>query len=312
MRSFDKASIVAAIDENEAVLAIEHAFRDHSSGHVLSFPPGHLRFDRPPGDFHVKGAHIAGRPYFTIKLASSFFDNPKRGLPSSNGLMLVFNAESGEPVATLLDEGLLTDLRTAIAGSIAARLIAPPNVRQIGIVGAGTQAAMQARWVARLLGNADICIWARDPARAEALAASLRSGGQEARAVPDLNILCARSDVIVTTTPSSSPLVGMEHLRPGLRVVAIGADATGKRELSLDLVEAADVLLVDSRSQCLAYGDCAGISDPTRLIEIGEALSRGPTLALPSDAVAIADLTGIGVQDAAIAELAWRHLTAIA
>lgn len=309
MRSFDKASIVAAINENEAVLAIERAFRDHSNGHVHSFPSGHLRFDRPPGDFHVKGAHITGRPYFTIKMASSFFDNPKRGLPSSNGLMLVFNAESGEPVATLLDEGLLTDLRTAIAGSIAARLIAPPGARRIGIVGAGTQGAMQARWVSRLLGSAEIGIWARDAARAEALAASLRGEGKEAQAVGDLNTLCAQSDVIVTTTPSRTPLVGMEQLRPGLRVVAIGADATGKRELSLDLVEAADVRLVDSRAQCLAYGDCAGISDPTRLIEIGEALSRGPTLALPAESVAIADLTGIGVQDAAIAELAWQHLT---
>ena len=215
MRSFDKASIVAAINENEAVLAIERAFRDHSNGQVHSFPSGHLRFDRPPGDFHVKGAHITGRPYFTIKMASSFFDNPKRGLPSSNGLMLVFNAESGEPVATLLDEGLLTDLRTAIAGSIAARLIAPPSARRIGIVGAGTQGAMQARWVSRRLGSTEIGIWARDAARAEALAVSLRGEGKEAQAVSDLNTLCAQSDVIVTTTPSRTPLLGMEQLRPG-------------------------------------------------------------------------------------------------
>ncbi|MBU1374944.1 MAG: ornithine cyclodeaminase family protein [Alphaproteobacteria bacterium] len=309
MRSFNKEAILSAIDPDQAIETIAQAFRDHSAGKVQSIAVGHLRFDRPSGDVHVKGAHIDGRQLFAIKMASSFYDNPAQGLPSSNGLMLVFNARTGEPLGMLSDEGALTDLRTAVAGAIAARLIAPAGMRTLGVIGAGTQAGLQARWIARSTGASRIRIWARSMARAQSLASQLQAEGQSAEAVEDLATLCREADLIVTTTPARAPVIGAETARPGLRIVAVGADAAGKRELAPELVSAADLLLVDSRSQCAAYGDSAGAVLGTRMIEIGEALATaiGPTLA-PDD-MAIADLTGIGAQDAAIAELAWRSLT---
>lgn len=309
MRWFPKDAILSAIDGDQALATLAQAFRDHSAGKVQSIAVGHLRFDRPPGDVHVKGAHIGGREVFAIKVASSFYENPQRGLPSSNGMMLVFDAQVGEPLGVLSDEGALTDLRTAIAGAVAARLIAPADPQVLGVIGAGTQAGLQARWIARGLGLSRIRIWARSMARARDLAAELTAEGLAAEAADSLPALCAQADVIVTTTPARAPLLGAETLRPGLRIVAVGADAAGKRELAPDLMAAADLVLVDSRSQCAAYGDSAGAIAPERMIEIGEALVQGDRLPLPPEAVAIADLTGIGAQDAAIAELAWRSLT---
>ncbi|MGA0607387.1 hypothetical protein ACO2Q0_15455 [Phenylobacterium sp. VNQ135] len=309
MKWFGKDAILAAIDPDQAVETIAQAFRDHSAGRVQSIAVGHLRFDRPPGDVHVKGAHIDGRQLFAIKMASSFYENPARGLPSSNGLMLVFDAETGAPLGVLSDDGALTDLRTAVAGGIAARLIAPDETTTIGVVGAGTQAALQARWVKRCTGARDIRIWARSAARAEDLAGRLRAEGEVAHAVEDLAALCSQADLIVTTTPARAPLIGLQAGRPGLRIVAVGADASGKRELAPELVRAADYLFVDSRTQCAAYGDSAGVAPPGGMTEIGEALAQPPAR-LPADAMAIADLTGIGAQDAAIAELAWRSLNA--
>ncbi len=308
MRWFGKDAIAAAIDERAARDAIEMAFRQHSSQAIQSIAVGHLRFDRPPGDFHVKGAHLAGRSTFAIKMASSFYDNPAVGLPSSNGLMLVFDTKTGRPLGALLDEGLLTDVRTAIAGGIAARLIAPANTHTVGIVGTGTQAALQARWVSRLLGVNAVLIWGRNPERAEELAGKLRETGLAATVARTVEDLSARSDVVVTTTPSSTPVIGATCLRAGLRVVAVGADAAGKREIAPEIMAATDIVLADSRAQCLAYGDCAGVGVDDRIVEIGNALNE-PFPPLADTAVAVADLTGIGAQDAAIAEVVWHSLS---
>lgn len=308
MKWFDKTAILGAIDDDAAMTAIERAFQIHSRGDVQSIAVGHLRFDRPPGDFHVKGAHIDGSPLFAIKMASNFFDNPTIGLPSSNGMMLVFDAATGTPLGTLLDEGELTDLRTAIAGAIAARLIAPSRPSVLGVIGAGTQAGLQARWIARTLGIDNVRIWARDPARAISLAHKLGTAGHLARTDTSIADLCRDADIIVTTTASREALIGPEHLRPGLRIVAIGADASGKREVASEIIEAADVLLTDSTRQCLAYGECHGLTNTGKIEEMGAVLARTRSLDLPRDSIAVADLTGIGVQDAAIAELAWKGL----
>lgn len=308
MKWFDKEAILAAIDADQVIETITRAFVDHSAGKVQSLAVGHLRFDRPPGDVHVKGAHIGGRDLFAIKIASSFYENPTRGLPSSNGMMLVFDALTGAPLGVLSDEGALTDLRTAVAGAIAARLIAPTNPRILGVVGAGTQAALQAHWIARTTSVEKVRVWARSPERADRLAGLLRAEGRDVETAASLGDLCREADVIVTTTPARDPLIGAEAARPGLRVVAVGADAPGKRELAPDLMAAAQFILVDSRSQCAAYGDSAGVVEPARMVEIGEALAAPTVPRLPDEAIAIADLTGIGAQDAAIAELAWRSL----
>lgn len=307
MKWFARDAILTAIDPDRAVAAIEAAFRDHSAGRVQGIAVGHLGFADPPGDFHVKGAHRSGSPVFAVKIASSFYDNPARGLPSSNGMMLVFDATSGMPLAVLEDQGALTDLRTAIAGGIAARLIARPASQMLGVVGAGTQAGLQARWIARLTGVARIGIWARHTERAEALAVELRAEGLTATLAPTLHGLCAEADLIVTTTPAASPLVDRAMVRPGARIVAVGADAPGKRELSDDLIAAADLMLVDSAQQSRAHGEGTGRGDRP-MIELGAALSASGPPMLSPDAIAIADLTGLGAQDAAIAELAWTEL----
>jgi len=306
MKIVDRPTLLAAIDREQAISMIEHTFRTYSLGQVREIAVGHLQFASPPGDVHVKGAHIGGAPVFAIKIASNFYHNPEVGLPSSNGMMMLFDAATGQQLALLLDEGALTDLRTAVAGAIAARLIAPPDPRVLGIVGAGTQARMQGRWIARHLGIGQVAIWARNSARSAALASEFDEAGFRAEIVPDLDTLCAQSDVIVTTTPSRAPLIEQRHLRAGLRIVAVGSDAPAKREIAVSVLEAAHLRLVDSRAQCSTYGECAGLPDTMALTEIGTALRDGVTLS-PSH-IAIADLTGLGAQDAAIAQLAWENL----
>jgi ornithine cyclodeaminase len=294
------------MDEAGALAAVEEGFRRMYAGEAQVMAVGHLAFSDPPGDCHVKGAHLTGDPVFVIKLATSFYRNPEAGLAASNGFMAVISARTGEVQAILHDQGRLTDLRTAMAGAIAARAIARPGSAVLGVVGAGIQGRLQAEMVARTLGLPTTLIWARDAAKAGAAATEL---GAES---VSLDELCARADIIVTTTPSTTPILTADMVRPGIRIVAVGADAPGKRELDVALTAKAR-LVVDSRSQCVEHGETgwavrAGLVDERALIDLGRLLTS--PMAFADDEIVVADLTGVGVQDVQIAKFVWSRLSA--
>jgi len=326
MRVVKLPEILGALEEGAALAAVEEAFRRFHAGAAQVTAVGHLEFPtadhEPPaadhhelhapghlealGDCHVKSAYLSGDAIFVIKVATSFYRNPGLGLPSSNGFMAVLSARTGEIQAILHDQGHLTDQRTAMAGAIAARAIARPDSRVLGVVGSGTQARLQAKLIARHLKLSTVLIWARSAERATALAAEL--GGEAV----SLSGLCARADVIVTTTPSREPLLTNEMIRAGTRIVAVGADAPGKRELDPTLLARARIV-VDSRMQCVDHGEVgwavrAGLVQPDSLIELG-ALLESP-IAFKREEIVVADLTGVAIQDVAIAKSVWERLTA--
>ena len=143
------AEIRKALDAIDPLPLIEAGFAAYSRGEVVVPPVGELEFDDPPGDVHIKYGYIKGDDVYVIKIASGFVDNPQRGLPSGDGLMLVFSQKTGVLEAVLLDEGYLTNLRTAVAGAVVAKYLAPRNVPAVGIVGAGVQGRMQLEWLRR-------------------------------------------------------------------------------------------------------------------------------------------------------------------
>ena len=305
MRVIELAEILAALDEAGALAAVEEGFRRQSAGEAQIMAVGHLAFAEPPGDCHVKGAHLAGDPVFVVKLATSFYRNPDAGLETSNGFMAVVSARTGEVQAILHDRGRLTDLRTAMAGAIAARAIARPGSTVLGVVGAGAQGKLQADLVARVLGLQTTLIWARNTERAAEVASQL---GAE---TVSLDELCARADIIVTTTPSTEPILTAGMVRPGTRIVAVGADAPGKRELDVALTAKARIV-VDSRTQCIEHGETgwavrAGLVDEASLIDLGGLLSS--PIRFGQDEIVVVDLTGVGVQDVQIAKFVWSRLS---
>jgi ornithine cyclodeaminase len=301
MRVVDLPEILAAIDADEVTAAIEEGFRRYSSGQAEAMAVGHLSFEDPPGDCHAKGAYLRGDDVFVSKLTTGFYRNDLVGLPTSNGFSAVASARTGEILAILHDLGQLTDLRTALTGAIAARLIARADTRVLGIVGSGTQATLQAKWVARALGIETVLVWARDPAKAATI------GGE----VVPLAELVARADLIVTTTPAKEALITAEMVRPGLRIVAVGCDTPGKSEIAPEVMAQARII-VDSRSQCLHHGDtanavAAGLIDGNDLVELGELIASPVDFA--EDEIVVVDLTGVAVQDVQIAKAVWTRVS---
>ncbi len=290
-----------------AAPAIRDAYIAVTDGRANLPPVGYLPLPGRNADCHIKYGYIEGDPIFVVKIASGFYDNPAKGLPSSNGMLVAVSSETGDVVAVLDDKGLLTDLRTGIGGAIAIMALWRKDARRVGIIGTGTQARIQIRALAALSDRPlRFTVWGRSNERANAVLAELAELDLSIAATTDLEMLCRQSDALVTTTPSKEPLIRSDWIAPGTHVTAMGADAPGKQELDIALVARADRLVVDLAEQCLDHGELsaaarAGLIGVDRCVALGAILS-GVAEGRRSDRdITIADLTGIATQDIAIA-----------
>jgi ectoine utilization protein EutC len=297
--------------DSEAVACVESAFAALATK-AVAMPPI-LRLDIPEhrGEVDVKTAYVPGLDGFAIKISPGFFDNPKLGLPSVNGLMVLLSARTGLVEALLLDNGYLTDVRTAAAGAVAAKHLARPDAQVAAIFGAGVQARLQLKALTLVRPIREARIWARRFDRAEAAATELRESlGIIVRAERAPEAAVDHADIIVTTTPSAAPIVRADGLTPGQHVTAMGSDAEHKNELDPKILTRADLYVADSLKQVRRLGElhhaiAAGlVADDARFPELGAIVAgQAPGRASPS-AITVCDLTGTGVQDTAIATLA--------
>jgi ornithine cyclodeaminase len=306
---YTRAQIEKVICPAEVIAAMEQAFVAYSSGAAVIPPVAQMEFEEPPGDCHIKYGYLKNSETFTVKIATGFWRNPEQGLPSSNGVLLVFSRRTGELMTVLQDEGYLTDIRTAAAGAAAAKYLAPPNVECIGIIGSGTQAHLQLAYLREVTSCKRVLLWARSRERALAF----RMEGFEIEVASSVHALAREARLIVTTTASTRWLLGVADIRPGTHITAVGADGGGKQELEPRLFAVSVLCLVDSRTQCAEYGDSSyAIKDnwirPENLVELGALISNRAFYRRSVADITIADLTGVAVQDVAIAELALSRL----
>lgn len=286
---------------------IERAFAALAEGGVVMPPILSMDLPQVHGEVDVKTAWIPGFDGFAIKVSPGFFDNPKIGLASLNGLMILFSARTGLVEALYLDNGYLTDIRTAAAGAVAARHLAPERVETAGVIGTGVQARLQMQAAHLVRPFARVLVHGRDMQKARACAADLaRALGVSAEAVADPAALVAECQLVVTTTPARAPVLRAEWLHPGLHVTAMGSDQDGKNEIDPAALARADIYVCDRVSQCEKLGElraalAAGLWAKGTPAELGEiVLGRKPGRRRAED-VTICDLTGTGAQDTAIA-----------
>jgi ornithine cyclodeaminase/alanine dehydrogenase-like protein (mu-crystallin family) len=304
--------IRGAIDMDRIYAAIREGFIALSQGRVTLGAVGYLGFPKYGADCHIKSAASADGDVFAVKIASTFAGNTKIGLRTSDGMMLLFNAHTGEPLALLEDRGWLTDLRTAIAGAIATKAILPNDARTIGVVGTGIQAELHATLAAEHCDIRRVVLWGRRHEEAERLALELTSDRLNVQSVASLEELASVADVVITTTPARMPLLTSGMFERPPRIVAVGADAPGKQELASDLTASMTVLVADSVEQCLDHGELSrpyrdGLLAAERVTELGSLLAN-PVSFSDGESVLV-DLTGVGVQDLQIAEAVWTELS---
>ncbi len=294
-----------------AVDCIENAFRLLATKDVVM--PPILSFHVPDhnGEVDVKTAYVPGIDSFAIKMSPGFFDNPKLGLPSLNGLMVLFSSKTGIVEGVSLDNGYLTDVRTAAAGAVAAKWLSREDSSVAGIIGTGTQARLQLKALSLVRDLKKAIVWGRNDVKAEQYSKELKNElGIDIQVANSIDALMGESDIVVTTTPSQTALISAAQLRPGQHITAMGTDADYKTELAPDVIPAADLYVCDNLAQCRKQGELraaitAGyVDEDTDFPELGNIIA-GHYSGRPSDeSITICDLTGTGVQDTAIAAFA--------
>ena len=300
--------------DRDAVDVIERAFSALAQGNVAMPPIMSMALDDRHGELDVKTAYVPGMEGFAVKMSTGFFNNPALGLPSLNGLMVLLSAETGEVQSVLLDNGYLTDVRTAAAGAVAARQLAPERVRTVAVLGAGVQADLQLRALALVRDFDEVLVWARDFGKAERYATRMTSTlGTAVTALETVEECVRRADVVVTATPSEQPLVMADWLHPGLHITALGSDTPTKNELDPEVLVKADRFVCDRKTQSAVLGEMRAAIDAglmhadTGVDELGEICAGQKPGREQPHSVTVCDLTGTGLQDTAIATVAFQR-----
>jgi len=293
-----------------AVDAVEQAFAALAAGKMVMPPILAMAIAEANGEVDVKSAYIPGLDSLAVKISPGFFDNPQIGLPSVNGLMVLLSARTGLVEAVFLDNGYLTNVRTAAAGAVAARYMAPAEVETAGVMGAGVQAHVQIEAAHLVRPFRRVLVWSRELADAETCAADLADRlGVEARAEADPARLVAESQLVVTATPARAPILMADWLHPRLHITAMGSDQSEKNEIDPHAIVAADAYVCDRVSQCETLGElrsviAAGLWKSGPPQELGAVVVGRAVARKHEDDVTICDLTGTGAQDTAIATYA--------
>lgn len=304
-------SVIATIDLTSA---IEAGFVAYSEGKVVVPPVGELLFDEPPGDTHIKYGYVRGDGVFVIKIASGFYGNAALGLPSGSGLMLVFSQKTGFLDSVLLDEGYLTNVRTALAGRIVARYVAPKEVKAIGVFGTGTMARMQVTYLSTETSCRDIVVWGRSDESLRRYCEDMTALGYSVTPTRDAQVVTNTCNLIIMTTPSTEPLIQVGQVRPGTHITAMGSDTPEKQELDSRILGQASIVVTDSIEQCQSRGEIfhairGGHIAAQDVRELGDLIRTGAHARTSEGQITIADLTGVAVQDIQIAKAVCARLS---
>ena len=310
---YNKAQVIEALKGINLIESIELGFVEYSRGNSVVPPVGELLFDKPPGDVHIKYGYIKSQDNYVVKIASGFSNNEELGLSSSHGVMVMFDKNTGYLKCILHDEGYLTNVRTAIAGAICAKYLAPSQVKGIGIIGNGIQARMQLEYLSDVVDCKDVFVLGRDEDRVRKYIDEMEKYGYNITSVNNSRELCQNSNLIVTTTNANESLIYKGDVKKGTHITAVGSDTPDKRELDPEILNIANSVIVDSISQCLERGETKKALDKEliseeKLIELGEIIDSGKKYRKDDSEITVADLTGVAVQDIMITNAVYNQL----
>ena len=291
---------------------VAEGFSQLAKGGVTVPPIMRIDIGEHHGEVDVKTAYIAGKDSFAIKIASGFHDNRLKGLPTGSGMMVLISAETGIPKAVLLDNGYLTEVRTGLAGAIAAKHLARKRIATAGVIGSGSQARYQMKAL-QLVRNYDrMLVYGIIPEEVDLYVIEMKDElGVEVIPAGDAETVVRESEIVVTATPSQQPYLKADWLHPGLHITCMGSDAEHKQELYPDVFAHADLVACDRRAQVFRLGELhhaktAGIiTSDDQVIELGDLTAGSHPGRQDEDQVTICDLTGVGVQDTQIARYAY-------
>jgi len=310
----DIKKVVSTLEfQNRLINGIKDGFVAFENGEffaapiqTLGLPPfPFLEVDNYAAQTCVKSGYFKGHDHYVIKVASGGHPMP------NSGLMQVYSQKTGRLQALLLDEGILTELRTAAVGALATQLLAP-KTETIGIVGSGIQARYQLDMLTAVTDCRNVLVWGRTPSNVNTFVSEMSSKGWNMTVASAPDQLLRDADLIITTTPSRESILGnssLETRKSGLTIICIGSDAPGKLELNPSLVAKADLLVADTVAQSVERGEYQkavedGLTTKESLVPLGT-LIREENLHRKEDdnRFIIFDSSGVALQDCVVSSL---------
>jgi alanine dehydrogenase len=300
----DSGDVRMLLSIEECIAAVEQAFRLHGEGKTPR--PGVLGVHAAHGAFHIKAGILdLGRSYFAAKTNANFPGNVERyGLPTIQGVIALFDAERGTPLA-ILDSREITSLRTGAATAVAAKYLAREDASVATICGCGVQGRTQLAAVATVRSLNRVYAIDRDPQQARRFAREMSNElGIDVIATSDLGAASRESDISITCTPSRKAILGAGDVSAGAFVAGVGADNEDKQELEPSLLVRAAVI-VDILDQAAVAGDlhhaiAAGVMTRNDVrAELGEVVAGRKRGRMHNDEIIVFDSTGTALQDVA-------------
>jgi len=304
-----RSEIEELLSVGEAVEAVEDAFRLTAEGKAAMPPKLYLDLPDYHGDFRAMPAYISGSA--GIKWVSVYPNNQNRNLPTVLATILLCDPNTGCPLA-VMDGTYITKIRTGAAGAVAAKYLAKKDSSVIGMVGAGAQARTQLMATAKVLPKIEE-VKVYDKYREAGLKYAEEMGaelGINVRYVATIQEV-TEADILVTTTPSTAPIVSSQLVRPGTHINAIGADAEGKQELESALLKKAKVI-VDDITQASHSGEVnVPLKQGAIKVEdiygtLGEVIANIKQGRENDQEITVFDSTGLAVQDIICAKLVYE------
>jgi ornithine cyclodeaminase/alanine dehydrogenase-like protein (mu-crystallin family) len=306
--SIDAATIRNTVNFKDLLQPVASAYIQTSNGEaenglLVLYPT----VDRLEGDVYVKSGILRGCDIFIVKVSPWFRSNVTSKSPQG-GFIAVFDTNTGHTIAILNDDHYLSDIRTAAAGALVAKLLAPSTAEHATVVGTGTQAYWQAQALHEAIPLKRLTIAGRTSHHAQQLVSELEPLLPKVSIVATTHIERAvrEADVIVTATSSREPIIAGSWLRPGQHLTSVGADDPSKCELDQETLLRSKVF-VDERATAERNGNvCRAINMNRYRIEsiageIGQILNGSIAGRTNNNEITIASLVGIGALDVAAA-----------
>lgn len=300
---------------DQAIALVEKGFKADALGEVRNFPVVREWIPEHDGIFGVKSGYLPVAGVLGLKSGGYWARNPERhGLGAHQSTVLLFQPETGQLLGVVA-ANYLTGLRTGAAGAVAARALARPDSRRVGMIGTGVQAEMQLRCLAQVLHIERVVCWSAEETSVRSFLDRTADLGLAVEGAEGPEAVVRQADILVTTTPAFEPVVKAEWLHPGLHINAVGADTRGKQELETGVLPLADLVVVDSFDQASQLGELqhpfqAGTLGRDQVVLLGQVLIGAAAGRGAADEVTVFDATGLIMQDLVIAAYVWHQVVA--
>ena len=315
-RLLTRTDVEQLLDVPSCIAAVEHAFRLRGQG--LPSPSGVLGVHVTGGGFHAKAAYLElARPYFVVKVNANFPGNPaEHGLPTIQGVLVLFDAVRGVPLA-IMDSMSITTLRTAAASAVAAKYLARADAHTATFIGCGVQARAHVAALSAVGQLRRVYVFDVDAEKSARFAMETQSVHrvETISVTSELRAATRESGIIVTTTSAKRPFLGVDDVAPGAFIAAVGADNEQKHEIGVDLLRRS-VVVTDDTEQCATIGDLHHAIEAGVLTRAGVRATLGEVVAgvkpgrLHGEEIVVFDSTGVAIEDVAAASVVFERALA--